>query len=75
MIGVISPERQMEMTIQKVALVGSEKQLLKYKTKDWRVQIKVGSQYLVSKLIILKYLPWLRTAANNSIRARFSARL
>ena len=31
----------MEMTIQRVDLVGSEKQPLKYKIKAWRVQIKV----------------------------------
>ena len=54
MIGAILQERLMEMTIQRVVLVGSEKQPLKYKIKAWRVQIKVGSEFLALNLSYIK---------------------
>ena len=45
MIGVILREQQMEMTIQRVDLVGLEKRPPKFKTKTWRVQIKVLNEF------------------------------
>ena len=45
MIGVILREQQMEMTIQRVDLVGLEKRPPKFKTKTWRVQIKVLNKF------------------------------